>query len=331
MNSNRLIFTLALSFTFVLGMANVEDNSDKTKALDYLADTESYHLSMLADVDEKAWNHRIAEGKWTIAETAEHVLTSEKNIFATIQKTLANEKPDANKKSEIPSFEILKMQLHDRYSKRVKTVAPLEPKGAWISKKDYIKAYQKHRAEMIDFLKQNDQNLDHFFAATPVGVMTLTQYVVLAGAHASRHTLQIEEIKSALGLKTISVVFGGRVKVNIAADQREKVQAFFGEVLGLSIDKKERYDRILFDGGGFMAMVYHTDESQLLSNKDFAKAMQVGLQVPASQYQSIRFRMMAYGIKEYQPPYEVDTNKNFYFHAPGGQIFRVIKQQDILK
>ncbi len=305
----------------------IEGTDDKGYALSYLAETELYLISMIRDVDQVSWNYRPSEGKWTIGETAEHILAAEKRLLGQIKKTLAEQKTDAGKKSDIPSFEALLTQLHNRYTYKVKTIPDLEPVGKWISKEEFIKAFQDHRHKLIDFLATTDKTLDQYFTQSPVGTVNLLQYVMIAAGHGARHTLQIEEIKAVLGLKTTTVSFGGRVKVNVPEDQRENIRSFFKEVLRINIEEGERYDRMLFDGGGFVAMVYQTDENMLLPEKHYANAMQVGLLIPAEQYESIRYRMNAYGVKMYQPSYPVDVQKNFYFHAPGGQIFRVIKQE----
>jgi hypothetical protein len=327
MKSQPLFFTFSLALIFSISMAKANTIDDKRYVINYSSETENHLVSMLADVNEKAWNHRLVDGQWTIAETAEHLLAAEQIIFKNMKKILSTETADANRKSDLPNFEVLQERLLDRYSKKAKTVAPLEPSGKWATKKGFLEAFRDHRTALRSFLSNTDQPLEQFFTETPVGTINLMQYAVLASAHGARHTMQIEDIKAQLGLKTTAVSFGGRVKVNVPAGKREDVRAFFSEVLHLTVEKSERFDRIQFDGGGFVAMVYHTDESQILTEKEFANAMQVGLLVPAEQYESIRFRVKAYGMSMYQPPYKVDTRKNFYFHAPGGQIFRIIKQE----
>lgn len=327
MKSPTLFFIIALGILFS-GYSNTAScMDDKAYALNYLAETEQFLVFMLQDVDRQSWNYRPAEDRWTIGETAEHILEAEKRLFDQIKKILTEQRPDAEKKSAIPSFEALLTQLHNRYTYKVKTIADLEPNGKWISKEEFIDAFQDQRHKLVQFLTTTDKTLNQFFTESPVGTVDLLQYVMIAAGHGARHTLQIEEIKAGLGLKTTTLVFGGRVKVNVPEGQRENIRSFFQEVLRVKIEEGERYDRAVFEGGGFVAMVYQTDDSQLLPEKYFANAMQVGLLVPSEQYESIRFRMKAYGVEMYQPPYPVDFLKNFYFHAPGGQIFRVIKQE----
>lgn len=322
-----LLLIFAISLFFSKNVAHATAPDDKAFVLNYLEETGQYLVKMLEGVDQKSWNFRPADNKWTIGETAEHILSSEKKQLAHIKQVLATQEPDASKVSDIPSFDVLLTRLHNRYTYKVKTIAELEPNGEWISKREFISAFQENRRNLINFISSTDAPLHQYFTPTPVGTVDLLQFATVAAGHGARHTLQVEEIMAEIGLKTTTVSFGGRVKVNIDANKREDLRTFFTKVLRLQMENGERFDRVHFDGGGFVAFVYHTDKSQLLPEKYFANAMQLGLLVPAQQYESLKYRMKAFGIKQYHPPYEVDTHKHFYFHAPGGQIFRLVKQQ----
>ncbi len=134
---------------------------------------------------------------------------------------------------------------------------------------------------------------------------------------------KMEQTKNALAIE-----FGGRTKVNCHAKYREDLNKVFGEVLGLKIEKAERYDRVHFNGGGFVAFVYTDNENNLLNEEQFINAMQVGLLVDGSDYEEAKNRMKKFGIKEHYPPYikNGDQSTFYYFHAPGGQVFRFVNK-----
>ena len=303
-----------------------QDDDKEQFLLNHLEESEKYILHMLKDVTSAHWTSKPDSSTWSIAECSEHILTAEKAILQNIRKTIESETPLAK---EVPSTdEDILNAIFDRVSNRVKTLPSFEPEGVWSSKQNFIEAYKEARKELYEFLQANEKNLHHYYTQSPAGEVSLHQMLLVLSAHTARHTHQIEEVKHGLDLATSQVVFGGNVKVNVHTSKREEVQRLFGDILLLDIDQQERYDRVLFDGDGFVAFVYHEDKGQLLAKEDFVKSMQAGLQVPASSFESIKRRIIASGAEAYTPPYDVNPEKYFYFHAPGGQIFRLVKKSN---
>ncbi len=124
----------------------------------------------------------------------------------------------------------------------------------------------------------------------------------------------------------LDILFKGRVKVNCPTSERERLNRFFGDVLGQKIEVHDNFDRIHFSGGGFVAFVYHDDPEMVLASSDFLKAMQVGLLVRSSHYQQAVQWVKTFGVSEVFP--EKDQSTYYYFHAPGGQVFRFVNTPD---
>ncbi|MCK8479806.1 DinB family protein [Psychroserpens algicola] len=129
---------------------------------------------------------------------------------------------------------------------------------------------------------------------------------------------------------TFTIVFKGRVKVNAPASERENIQNFFGKVLGKEVEIQKNYDRVHFDGGGFVAYVYFDSSDHLLKKEDYLNSMQVGLLTPSSQYEIIKEKIKKHGISDMSPenPRYQNQEKFYYFHAPGNQVFRLVNIPD---
>ncbi len=300
------------------------NEEEKNWLLNYLDETENYLLDMLADVDADHWHQRQSEEVWTISECAEHILLAEQGILQNIKKQLAEQKPDPDKKPELDSIEVILTTVMDRVSKKVKTVEPLKPTSRWQSKEAFVETFQQSRTILREFVKNNDSPLHHYFSKTLIGEVDLYQNLVVLAAHTSRHTMQIEEVKSSLGLRTATISWGGACKVNTLFTERENVKKLFSDLLHLEIESTEKYDRVLFEGGGFVVFLYTEDVSQVLTKDQHLNAMWGAFKVPSYQYQSVRQRLKAFGVSEVYP--EKDQSKYFYFHLPGGQVFRVVKE-----
>ena len=127
-----------------------------------------------------------------------------------------------------------------------------------------------------------------------------------------------------------TILFEGRVKVNALESYREDIQDFFGKTLGRKIESHKIYDKVHFDGGGFVAFVYHKDNNMVLQKDDFIKSMQVGLLIPTEEYDDIKEKIKSYGVEPMLPQNEryKDHSKYYYFHAPGGQVFRIVNSNE---
>jgi len=295
--------------------------------MDHLKESEQYILNALSDVNDAHWNHRLNDQVWTISECAEHILVAEQAILAGIQKKLAEEQPVD--KAEPQSDEAVLNILYDRVNKKVKTLEPFEPTGLWASKDQFLAAFKASRESLYAFIDKNEIDLHTYFNQSPAGEVSLHQMLLVLSGHTARHTHQIEEVKEPLGLSTALVAFGGTAKVNVHASKREDIHRLFGDILLLEIDKQKKYDRVLFDGGGFVVFYYQEDGDKIMEKAAFANSMQAGLRTTPAYFESIKRRILASGAEVYDTGSTINPQKDFYFHAPGGQVFRLIKVDHI--
>ena len=256
-------FLTILAFTFFSTILFCQNEGDKkTFLLQHLKDSEQFLYQMLEDITPTTWAYKENDAVWSIGNCAEHILLAEKNLLASTKQQLTNEKP-TQKESPQTDETVLNI-VYDRINKKVKTIKPFEPKNIWKNKAEFLTAHQAFRAKLYQFLKENDQNLDHFSTNSPAGEISLYQSLLVLGAHTARHTNQIEEIKYQLGLKTSKISFGGNVKVNVPTSERAAIRALFEDVLLLKIEEQQNYDRVLFDDGGFVVFVYLKPYSDVL-------------------------------------------------------------------
>ncbi|WP_249042407.1 YciI family protein [Flagellimonas olearia] len=129
-----------------------------------------------------------------------------------------------------------------------------------------------------------------------------------------------------------TIVFTAQAKVNIHENKREAVNSFFGTALGRRIDAKADSDWVYFDGGGFVKFAYHSDENMVLDTTEFIKSMQLGLLVPSTEYEAVQSIIKDSGALPMLPEVEKyqDHDHFYYFHAPGGQVFRIVNSATTL-
>lgn len=309
------------------GMASAQkghiSEQERTFLLSYLDETETYLIQMLNDVPPELWNKTAGDGKWSIAGCTEHILTSEAGIIQKNYAQIQTGETQPEQTSGVQEDEQILLWVNDRIHKRVKTSENLEPTGKWKNKEEFIRAFKASRSGLRAYLTEVNAPLRHYFTSSPFGEIDLYQMYLVALAHGSRHTQQIEEIKYEMGLTTLSFAFGARAKVNCPVSAREEVQKLFGEVLHRRIDSSAQVDKVFFSEDGFVAFFY-TSEQNSLSAEEHELGLWLELGVPDYQFQSVKQRLKAFGVSELE---EHSSEDHFYFHAPGGMVFRLTAQK----
>jgi DinB superfamily len=155
--------------------------------------TQAKLLAAVEGLSEAQWKYKPAPDRWSVAETFEHITTSEPFIRAMVAKSLDTPAKEGSKKDEA----VLK-NIVDR-SNKFKAPEPLQPTGKFASAAEAVAAYKKERAETIklaggegDFRANGS---DHF----AFGPLDSHGWGLFLSAHSERHTLQIEEVKASEG------------------------------------------------------------------------------------------------------------------------------------
>lgn len=130
------------------------------------------------------------------------------------------------------------------------------------------------------------------------------------------------------------VTIGNHVAVRVARSERERIRAFYGEVLGCKLmrtfDDKDDfrmgddfYLAFLYDSGRGVevdrGVSYAPDDA--LSDADFLKAM--FLELKADDAGAMRRKIVEFGVRVLEVP-----DPHLYFQAPGGQVYRLIDSHE---
>lgn len=189
-----LLFSLLLAASAFAGEPLTDTDRDKLVA--HLDKTSAALLASVEGLTEAQWNYRAAEGRWTIAEIAEHIAVSEKMMLgvaadAMKQPTAADVLADARKD------DMLLSRIPDR-GKKFKTSEPLEPANRFPSPAAAVEAFKAERAEVVK-LARTGGDLRAFAAKGPVGNLDAYGWLLFTSTHSERHTKQIEEVKADAG------------------------------------------------------------------------------------------------------------------------------------
>ena len=112
------------------------------------------------------------------------------------------------------------------------------------------------------------------------------------------------------------VIFGNHSAVRVPLTERDRVRRFYRDVLGGEITREgDLKDDVRLGGSFYIAFLYE-NEGAALDESDFLKA--IYLELKTDNVEEMRQKIVAFGVRVLEVP-----DPHLYFHAPGGQVFRL--------
>ncbi len=194
-----------VSLTFILFSAAVTlaqapsakvtfTEKDREFALKFLNDTKSDYVKQLTGISDAQLNFRAAEGRWTIAEIAEHITVVEQALFGMFTAPTAAK---TFKCEDVPRFAdtVLVLAITNR-GQKFTAPEPVRPNGRWKTKEDLVASFEKTRAATVDYIKNNKTDLRGSFVQSPMGMVDSFQGILFVAGHGDRHLAQLKEVKA---------------------------------------------------------------------------------------------------------------------------------------
>lgn len=154
-------------------------------------------VEVIARADGELWSKRPGEGRWSVSEVVEHLVTSEGMIFGLAQSALAAP-ADANWRTvDIGNSVTALMDMMLDRSQKYPAPEPLQPQGG-LSRAEATGKFFEARETTLDFVRTTKAPLKAHTADAPVGKLTAHQFLVLLAGHSARHTAQAEEALAQL-------------------------------------------------------------------------------------------------------------------------------------
>lgn len=173
---------------------------ERAKVVSLMLSSQKEYLDLLENVNEAQWNYKPSPFKWSVGQTAEHIMLAENLLFGVVQRAL-QQKPNPDWESKTAGKEqVLERILPGRVGK---AQAPFEirPSGK-LTREEVIKRFKELRAKALAFAQQTDLPLKQHTLDNPFPVFsTLNAYdwLLYIPFHNLRHDKQIMEVKASPG------------------------------------------------------------------------------------------------------------------------------------
>ena len=114
------------------------------------------------------------------------------------------------------------------------------------------------------------------------------------------------------------VHLGNHVKMTVAAPVRARTREFYAGLLGCQVLESPREDLDLYEfADGVVVGLFFVDAAEAPSDAECLKG--TWLEIKVDDPAAWKARLQGFGVREVEFP---DPTR-FFFHAPGGQVFRL--------
>lgn len=193
----KLLFAAAvvagLSFITVVDPVSEKEKQDAAK---FLGETEQAVLDAVKGLSDTQLKFKPAPDKWSVEDNLKHIAATEMGLWQMTDNVI-KAAPNPEKRADIKMTDEQVMKNIEDRTNKVKTFPPFEPQNiALKSAEEAISSFKENRAKLIEYIKGTKDDLRNHVNVLPFASFDCYQMVLFIGAHSSRHTKQIEEIKA---------------------------------------------------------------------------------------------------------------------------------------
>jgi len=174
--------------------------AEHAHAIKLLQDSQKEFLSLVDGLTEAQWNYKPGPDRWSVGETAEHIVLAEGGLFANLERALAAPpNPDWETKTR-GKTEFIEKVMVDR-SHKAQAPEAIVPRGK-LTHEEVIQRYKAVRAKTMQFAVENEVPLKEHTADHPFpvfGTLNAYQWLIYIPLHNMRHDQQIAEVKASPG------------------------------------------------------------------------------------------------------------------------------------
>src|SRR5438270_1738689 len=173
---------------------------ERTKVMNWLEESHREFLAAIDNVSDEQWKWKPAPDRWSVGETAEHIVLAEALLFGNVKQAIAAPVNPAWEEKTKGKTEFIVQIMAPRLGK-AKAPEPIVPKGN-LTRAEIKERFEKQRAEITKFAADTDIALKEHTVEHPFpvfGTLNAYQWLIYVPLHTMRHDKQIAEVKATAG------------------------------------------------------------------------------------------------------------------------------------
>lgn len=171
--------------------------NDKVFLLNYYQETLENLQKSVAGLNEEQMHYKPSEEQWSVSQCLEHIVLAEKMLFGFAKETLEGPANPGLKEEMSFTDQGLIDGITDR-SFRAEAPEALHGTGIYDDPETALHDIKEYRAVIMEFIQNTPiEDLRDHITTSPFGTLDAYQSLLFIAGHTTRHTLQIEEVKSS--------------------------------------------------------------------------------------------------------------------------------------
>jgi len=198
-----LMKQLALPLLVCLPLCAADPHMTPEERMNVIKWLDESHKEFLAAIDQvsgEQWKWKPAPERWSVGETAEHIVLAEAGLFQNVRQAVASPVNPAWEEQTKGKTEFILQVMAPRLGKAT-APEPLVPTGS-LTKAQVIETFEKQRMEIVKFSSDTDVALKEHTLVHPFpvfGTLNAYQWLIYIPLHTMRHDKQIAEVKGTAG------------------------------------------------------------------------------------------------------------------------------------
>ena len=168
--------------------------------VDLLVSSQHLLIAALVRLSRDQWTFSPGEGRWSIAQCAEHLALSEEALLGIVRGQVLGSPVSVERAAAVRGRDgIVVGAMRDR-SNRLKTFDFLEPRSTTRAPAEFIETFLAKRAATFEYVRETGDAVHHHCAPLgALGDLDAYQWLLLLASHTERHIAQMEEVKGRPG------------------------------------------------------------------------------------------------------------------------------------
>jgi hypothetical protein len=173
---------------------------ERTQVLEWINESRKEFAASIDGLSDLQWMWKPGPERWSVGETAEHIVLAEALLFGTVQKALAAPaNPGWEEQTKGKTEFIIRVMPSRRGNARAPE--PIMPRHG-LSRAQVEAQFEKQRAAIFQFVVETQLALKEHTVNHPFpvfGMLNAYQWLIYVPLHSIRHVKQIAEIQATPG------------------------------------------------------------------------------------------------------------------------------------
>ena len=173
---------------------------ERAQVLKWLDQSHDEFFAAIDGVSDAQWKWKPAPERWSVGETAEHIVLAEALLFASVKKAMAAPPNSSWEEQTKGKTEFLIRVMPSRQGKAV-APEPIVPHEA-LTRAQVKERFDRQRLEIVRFAGETQTPMKEHTALHPFpvfGTLNAYQWLIYIPLHTIRHDKQIAEVKATAG------------------------------------------------------------------------------------------------------------------------------------